>query len=59
LSGESDSLSFAVVTAIQIAHPEKQSLFFSLPSVKAVWRNHYGATQKQIRPPIFHQRAET
>jgi hypothetical protein len=44
---------------IQIAHPEKQSLFSSFPSVKAVWRNHYGATEKQIRPPIFHQRAET
>jgi len=30
-----------------------------LSSVKAVWQNHYGATEKQIRPPIFHQRAET
>jgi hypothetical protein len=45
--------------SIQIAHAEKQSLFSSLPFVKAVWRNHYGATPKQIRPPIFHQRAET
>jgi len=39
---------------------QKNSLSFSsLPFVKAVWQNHYGATQKQIRPPIFHQRAET
>jgi len=48
----------AAKRSIQIAHAEKQSLFSSLPFVKAVWRNHYGATQKQIRPPIFHQRAE-
>jgi hypothetical protein len=45
--------------SIQIAHAEKQSLFSSLPSAKAVWRNHYGATEKQIAPPIFHQRTET